>query len=81
MYFNRTLLFSIALCVASVVTSSVPLKARTLKERAECVAKGLPCQQFGSPCCDEGFSCKAAPIEPKHPEEKQEYVVSDACTP
>ena len=80
MHFNRTLLFSIALCVASAAASSVPLEARALKDGAQCVGKGDPCKVSGIPCCDKGFTCKAVPVEPEDPKKKKEYVVSDACT-
>ena len=77
MYFNRTLLFSIALCVASALASSVPLEARTLKGRAGCVGKTGACDVALSPgqCCKD-LTCKEVVIDPKVPEKKG-YVVFD----
>jgi len=71
MYFNRTLLFSIALCVATAFASSVPLEARA----GRCVGQGRACI-VDKQCC-AGLSCNKLSVE-NNLNGKQQYAVSDA---
>jgi len=77
MYFNRTLLFSIVLCVAGAFASSDPLEARTLEERSsKCIGRDAPCV-LSRQCCD-GLSCSnMANRADSRIKEKFQYVVSD----
>ena len=84
MYFNRTLLFSIVLCVASALASSLPLEARTLEERrvgrVACIGNGGVCQATRQ-CCGTLTCTHKREIANRDTTGELVYVVSDAGGP
>jgi len=78
MYFNRTLLFSIVLCVASTLTSSDLLEACTLEEhKFKCIGCGGHCML--SRQCYSGLTCSYTVNQADSRTKKRfKYILSDA---
>lgn len=83
MYFNCTLLFTVALCAASALASLVPLEARTLEDRrlrVACVSNGETCTSSRQ-CCGSLTCTNRREIANRDTTGELKYVVSDAAGP